>query len=186
MFPDISYNQDIYAFAQGDKVRWSEIYSFGQNEERGYLPSAPGQEQSYFSDAARLRRAVEIQRHKVQQRLDGLTAKIMGEQEGERRILLQESREITDGTFDGFINVGTPGTVEEFQRRLKKGIEETASEEYLNQLRTMPIVSLDIGDKIIYAGLVRVGRGLQQFLAEEKYDPTMMADVMEIYHSLGN
>lgn len=185
MTPKIVYNQALYQFVKGEKVRWSEIYSMGR-EEPGIIPSKSGPVLSYFSENIRLRRAVEIQLGKVERRLAELTDKIVGEQEEERKGILERDRRILAGPFDGFIDVGTPATAQEYEQRLKRGIEEIKSEEYKRRILDSEIVSVDLGEGIIYAGLVRVARGLQQFLQESKYDPAVTGDVVSIYNSLSN
>lgn len=181
----IAYNEALYQFVKGESIPWEEIYAFAM-EEPGVIPSKPGPARQYFSDGGRLRRATEIQFEKVQRRLTELTDKIVGEQEEERKRILEGDQEIAAGTFDGFINVGVPATAQEYGQRLKLGMEEMASEEYRRRISNSKIVGVGLGEGGIYAGLVRVARGLHQFLEESKYDPAVMKDVVGIYNSLSN
>ncbi len=185
MVAGIPYNEVLYQFVKGEDKPWKEIYAFAM-EELGVIPSEPGPAKQYFSDDDQLRRAVGIQFEKVQRRLIELTDKIVGEQEEERRGILERDQQIATGTFNGFIDVGTPATVQEYGKRLKQGIEEIASEEYKRRILDSEIVSVDLGEGVIYAGLVRVAKGLNLFLEEGKYDPVVMGDVVDVYHSLSN
>lgn len=185
MTTPIVYNRALYQFVKGETICWSEIYSMGR-EEPGIIPSEPGPVLPYFSEDSRLRRAVEIQLGKVERRLAELTDKIVGEQEEERREILERDREIVAGTFNGFIDVGTPATIQEYGQRLKQGIEEMAGEEYQRRIFDSEIVSVELGEGIVYAGLVRVAKGLTQFLQEGKYVQDVMGDIVGIYDSLSN
>lgn len=184
MVPTAEYNQEIYDFIRGDQHSWKEIYAWGYDDQEKVLPAEPGPARNYFTDKARLRKAIDLYLPKVQQKLAALTDTILSKQDQEKQRLLKTAEEIATGRFDDIVNVGTPDTIEELRQRLEEGRREIASPEYRKRIMTATVVSVDLEEIGQYVGLVRIARGLHQFLKEGRYDPAAMGRVPALYHSL--